>query len=236
MTTRMQPGDWIAKEDIRDEEHLERIREAVRVQGYRVGSPYGRWTSPARISRVDRLALDETGDLLWRSGPLEGRRIDPAELLGKGQTAYSILPKDTESVGHPAADILQQLADEARVNPEPWREFQFLNADGAWVSMNTMEVIIGAVENGYEIRRRPRTVRIGKFDVPIPVREAPAAGTEYWVADPALKDFCARYSWFHDSGEEAWLRRGLIHLDPKSAEIHGRALASLTAQEEQNNA
>lgn len=50
MTIRMQPGDWIAKEDIRDEDHLECIREAVRVQGYRVGF-YEYYGSNHRSSR-----------------------------------------------------------------------------------------------------------------------------------------------------------------------------------------
>lgn len=236
MTIKMQPGDGIACKNIRDESHLKRIREAVRAQGWPVRERYGTWVQ-MRSRAWPYLDLDDRGDLVW-SAQCSGRRIDPAELLGEGQTAYSILPKDTESVGHPAADILQQLADEARVNPEPWRAFERrpLNGTNGWVQCTSSMSFELAVRRGLTIRRRPRTIRIGEFVVPAPVREAPAAGTEYWVADPALKDFCHHYSWSDDSGENAWLCRGLIHLDPKAAETHGRALASLTAQEEQNNA
>lgn len=231
---KMQPGDWIAKEDIRDEEHLECIRDAVRAQGNSVNDEYGFWETR---QKWPALRLDGDGDLDWTADQGCGVRIDPAELLGAGQTAYSILPKDAESVGHPAADILQQLADEAKVNPEPWREFQ-IRADlaGEWEDCRSFLSLCWHLAHK-EVRRRPRTIRIGEFDVTVGVREAPADGEKVWVADPLHEKYAHSRTHYHAGSEQSkrLLRRGLIHLDPKSAETHGRALASLTAQEKQDD-
>lgn len=215
---KMQPGDWIAKEDIRDEEHLERIREAVRAQGWDVHKHYGQYK---RREGWPYLNLDDAGGLVW-STRSSGRRIDPADLLG---------------VGHPAADILQQLAEEARVNPKPWGEFQRRVDPGEkWEDCRSLLSLCWHLANE-EVRRRPRTIRIGECDVPVGIQKPPGPRTPYYVADPSAVNYQrGDYRWGGSSVLETMpLERGLIHLDPESAATHGRALASLTAQEEQSD-
>lgn len=231
---KMQPGDWIAKEDIRDEEHLERIRGAVRAQGWRVGSIYGVWMSPARISRANRLVLNESGDLLWTPEDPEGRRIDPADLLPHDHTLHmeDWARRVGNPVGHPAAGILQQIADEARVNPEPWREFEWrVDRIDDWKQCVGLTDVVHAAEE-YQVRRRPRTIRIGEYDVPVSLREPLEDDTRVWVADLCHPNFCfpLNYCSVSEYCERA-LQRGLIHIDPEAAAIHGRALVSLTVQE-----
>lgn len=162
---KMQPDDWIAREDIRDEDHLERIREAVQTQGWTARKRYGAWQL---YEKWPCLRLDVEGDLVW-SAQCSGRHIDPAELLGKG---------------HPAAGILHELARAADVNPEPWREFQVRSDPGGeWDDCRSFLSLCWHLAHK-EVRRRPRTIRIGEFDVPEPVRKWPADGENIWAADP----------------------------------------------------
>ena len=64
--------------------------------------------------------------------------------------------------GHPQADLLQQLADEAKVNPEFWREFQWkFNYQNKWRDEKSMNGLVESLfDPTMEVRRRPRTVRV----------------------------------------------------------------------------
>ncbi|MBD2798415.1 hypothetical protein ID856_18230 [Xenorhabdus sp. 18] len=82
-----------------------------------------------------------------------------------------------------------------------------------------------------EYRLKPKTIRIGEFEVPEPVREPLENGQEYF--HPRLSGYGVYYLTSLWSGEEfdwAILNQGLMHLDPKSAELHARALIALTAK------
>lgn len=78
-------------------------------------------------------------------------------------------------VGHPNAAILMDIAKEAAVNPEYWKEFQWYHdIDKIWHSCNTEESLLIAVYEVREfpnqiVRRKPRTIRIGNYDVKKPV-------------------------------------------------------------------
>jgi len=77
-----------------------------------------------------------------------------------------------EPKGHPNASILMEIAKEAAVNPEYWKEFQWYHdIDKIWHSCNTEESLLIAVYEVREfpnqiVRRKPRTIRIGNYDVP----------------------------------------------------------------------
>ena len=73
-----------------------------------------------------------------------------------------------EKKGHPNASILMDIAKEAAINPEYWKEFQFYGNNFRWESLNDEDDLLGAVGSDWEVRRKPRTMRIGNYDVPEP--------------------------------------------------------------------
>lgn len=231
----MKPGDWIDKSEIDDLEMLEAIREAVRRMGYEGSSWLGGWEAQAK-DKADALVLNYQGSLVWKvlgeSRPLTpsiGRQIHVSDLLG-----HRGCP------GHPAAAILHELAEVADENPEPWREFeQLILPGGQWRTCTELDMWHWLCTEPGRLRRKPRTRQIGSFDVPLPAREAPEIGTQYWAADPTVKRYRSRLhscaTWIGNEHEYRLLYRGLIHLDPKSAETHGRALASLMQEKEEEN-
>ena len=74
----------------------------------------------------------------------------------------------------------------------------------------------------------PKTIRIGEYDVPEPVREPLENDTEYWIAHFSLEVLANRFKWYSDKFDNRVLKNGLIHLTKEDAVIHAKALMSLT--------
>ena len=74
----------------------------------------------------------------------------------------------------------------------------------------------------------PKTIRIGEYDVPEPVREPLEKDTEYWIAHFSLEELANRFKWYSDKFDNRVLKNGLIHLTKEAAVIHAKALMSLT--------
>ena len=79
-------------------------------------------------------------------------------------------------------------------------------------------------------RIKPHTIRIGKYDVPEPCREPLQKGDMYWLA--TLEEDSPRdwYTWIDGRLDTVWLSRGIIHRTQEAADIHSKALISLTAK------
>jgi hypothetical protein len=99
---------------------------------------------------------------------------------------------------------------------------------GAWVE----ESDFGFERNPSAYRIAPRIIRIGAFDVPEPYRGEMKEGQRYYYVALGLDDYSCNTSWNNDESDNQRMKRGLIHLTPEAAELHGKALASLTAGEE----
>ena len=74
----------------------------------------------------------------------------------------------------------------------------------------------------------PKTIRIGEYDVPEPVREPLEDDKEYWGVEPTSKALAWKYTWNNAFFCNLMFRRGLIHLTKEAAVIHAKALLSLT--------
>ena len=74
----------------------------------------------------------------------------------------------------------------------------------------------------------PKTIRIGEYDVPEPVREPLEKDTEYWIAHFSLAELANSFKWYSDKFDNRVLKNGLIHLTKEAAVIHAKALLSLT--------
>lgn len=80
----------------------------------------------------------------------------------------------------------------------------------------------------WEIRRKPRMVKIGDVEVKAGITEAPERRTWIWIADPAMSGFAFACRWDGDLSDTQRLQRGLIHLTKENAVAMGKALAALT--------
>lgn len=86
-----------------------------------------------------------------------------------------------------------------------------------------------AFDSSYKYRIKPRTIKIGDFDVPEPMRVAPDSGCEYFVVE-ALSDVpAASQVWNGMDCEKRWLSMGLCHKSKESAIAHAKALIALTS-------
>ena len=83
-----------------------------------------------------------------------------------------------------------------------------------------------------EYRFKPRTIRIGEYDVPEPMRVAPELNAAYWVIDINQRVILYASFWNESGFEQMLLKRGVMHDNKKAAELHAKALISLTEEKE----
>ncbi|OKP02588.1 hypothetical protein [Xenorhabdus eapokensis] len=126
---------------------------------------------------------------------------------------------------HIHADLIMEYAKLAQVTDKPWEYFEVLNdnADG-WSSF-AGEFYFNVAR---KYRLKPRAIKIGDIEVPEPVRYTPSRGTEYFVPITTRGTLCGGCVWFGDEFDLMMLKTGQIHLDKESAELHAKALISLT--------
>ena len=79
-------------------------------------------------------------------------------------------------------------------------------------------------------RIKPRTIRIGEYDVPEPYREPLEKGDLYWVAALDVESPLPGYTWRGERIDTICLSRGIIHRTQEAADLHSKALISLTTK------
>ena len=130
---------------------------------------------------------------------------------------------------HPHADLIMAYAKIAQTTDKPWKHFQVQVSGGIWLSA-AAELPFRAE---YAYRLKPaRTIRIGKYDVPEPVRE-PLEYTEsederYWFPKLNSPELCDWNYWCDDEMDKQHLLRGIIHLTKEAAIQHAKALLQFT--------
>jgi len=90
----------------------------------------------------------------------------------------------------------------------------------SWFDMSECERSDQALQfdfDDYDYRIKPRTIKIGDFDVPEPMRTDIGIGNKYFT--PSLASACRDYE---------LLRNGLCHETSEAAEVHAKALIALT--------
>lgn len=95
--------------------------------------------------------------------------------------------------------------------------------DGVWYAQAHTDLC-----SDYEYRIRPNTIRIGKYDVPEPLREMPALGTDYYITNIARSGLYGVATWVCDAQDIEWFNRGVVHSTKDAAVLHAEALLSLT--------
>lgn len=124
---------------------------------------------------------------------------------------------------HPHAKLAQEYWKEAETDDKAWKNWEIKMRYG-WIPCQSP---LGFYpENQY--RRRPRTIRIGEYDVPEPLRQAPVHGTEYWYPRFSHSGYCSKGWWRAEDFDFRLLNGGMVHLTEEDAHIHAEALISLT--------
>lgn len=77
-------------------------------------------------------------------------------------------------------------------------------------------------------RIKPKTIRMGEYDVPEPMREMPARDTDYYIACITTSGLYGVATWVCDAQDIEWFNRGVVHSTKDAAVLHAKALLSLT--------
>jgi len=127
---------------------------------------------------------------------------------------------------HKHADLMLAYAQDAQETQAPWKLWQFKNP---YVDDWSDATSHPSWDNMTEYRRKPRTIRIGAYDVPEPLRVAPLSDTHYYAPHFGCDNSIVDYRYSVDSDHDNLiLKRGMMHLTREAAEIHAKALISLT--------
>ena len=101
---------------------------------------------------------------------------------------------------------------------------QYLAADGNWYTNQGTFMH----PSKYRIKpEEPKTIKVNGFDVPEPMREAPAWGASYFSARPSAEGYYNGYSWDDLLSENRWLQRGLLHTTVEAAVAHAKAMLGI---------
>ena len=121
---------------------------------------------------------------------------------------------------HEHAHIFRAIADDKDVKLQC-----SFNVDPSWESIGATEALKLILHRcNYLIRLVPKTIRIGDMDVPMPMRVAPAIGTDYWVAGISGIHSVYLDVWSGDSLDLMYLKRNLCHLKEAACRTHAEAL------------
>lgn len=126
---------------------------------------------------------------------------------------------------HKHAELMALYAQDAMETETPWERWEYRQ-----IGISVWDTITRGHPNwlyNFEYRRKPYTIRIGNYDVPEPCREGLKKGTGYFY--PQLKyEESSYHVWENDLVDKLLLKNGLVHLTKEAAEIHLKALLSLT--------
>ena len=126
---------------------------------------------------------------------------------------------------HIHAALMLQYAQDAATTDKPW-ELWKIYTDGRWLDLFDAP----SWDERFFYRRKPRTIRIGEYDVPEPMREAPEDFSVYYVPIVSGDMGTCRIRWANDQEDLRNLSNGLCHSTREAAELHAKALISLTAK------
>lgn len=124
---------------------------------------------------------------------------------------------------HKHAALMLQYAQDAAETARPWDLWQKQTGFG-------FEDLGGHPhwDNCSVYRRKPRTIRIGEFDVPEPLRVAPLEGQELWTVHLSISAGVSVNYWRGENWQLYCLSSGILHLTKEAAELHAKALLSFT--------
>lgn len=116
-------------------------------------------------------------------------------------------------------------AQDAQESDTPWNNWEYQRVEQKeWRKCNTHPE--WDVTRNY--RRRIKTIRIGAYDVPEPLKVKPRIKEKYYFVSFRESANVQYYLWSDDDIDNRLLSNGVVHLTREAAELHAKALISLT--------
>ena len=195
------------------------VVQAMCDEQVRQGNPF----SPS-VFRDDKLASKREGGFNWANtekGRDKGRDFWHEIIHCRN---FGLIPSPK---AHPHAELMMEYAKIARTTDKPWTHFEVWQNDSrVWKAIHLPVRFYSHME--YRLKPESKTIRIGEYDVPEPVREPLENGTTCWYPKLSNIDLIDGYIWCNDDTDVRMLSNGLIHLTAEAAKAHAEALLSLT--------
>lgn len=124
-------------------------------------------------------------------------------------------------------DLLQAIID--------GKKFEYLNNSAqAWRNCHDSYVLAGLANDTppSNYRIKPETVMINDYEVPAPLRVAPAMGTLYWYERASGSDFTSWSEWDDHTFDRMLLARGIMHATKEAAAASCKARLGIDPNKE----
>lgn len=134
----------------------------------------------------------------------------------------------TEQSSHAA--LIDEYCKDWKANSSPWKDWQYQAPHwkgGSWDDCSGHP----GFDPDYKYRRKPKTININGFDVPMPISVKPEIGqTFYWI-NLEYVNFYESTQWNGSPPDIIVFERNICHLDANSVIIHAKALLSFTGKQ-----
>jgi len=129
---------------------------------------------------------------------------------------------------HKYADILIAVAEGQDIEILP-----LASLEETWATATHTEALSNILYSFpvNHLRIKPKTIRIGEYDVPAPMRVAPKVGSTYYLCNPVyspVRPAVESDIWTGLPAEIVWLENGFLQVTEEGAEKQLKALLSLT--------
>ena len=125
---------------------------------------------------------------------------------------------------HPNANILAQLAEIAKTDPEPWKRLEMKNTTGDWVECGPH---IALLHPNVTFRIKPTTVNIGGVELEGPLRDEPEEETRLWLLFDPTPPEGPDYFYTQIPTHTKWLKDGRLFATKEARDKYQNALVKL---------
>lgn len=128
----------------------------------------------------------------------------------------------TEKTEHPQAYLFRWIADGETI------ERSRITEDN-WVYQSTYQLLQDMLQDASckKYRIKPKTIRIGKYDVAEPMKKAPTEGTTYWRITGLTANGVDDYTWENDGTDHNLLSNAGIWEKKEDALLAAKAIKEL---------
>ena len=129
-------------------------------------------------------------------------------------------------IPHPYAELLRAIADGEEIECADTRSVPV-----SWSLISSQFALHRVAYDAahLKLRVKPKTIRIGEYDVPEPMRVEPEEDAEFFLPAVLLSRKHILCSWAGHPEQYEHLAAGFCHSTAEAAELHAKALISLTS-------
>lgn len=126
---------------------------------------------------------------------------------------------------HPHAETLRAIADGEDIESIDTR-----SGAAGWSLISSQYALhrVAYDDAHLKFRIKPKTIRIGEYDVPEPMRKEPEEDAEFFLPTLLFTKKHIVCCWVGYPEQREQLAAGLCHSTAEAAELHAKALISLT--------